>query len=125
MERMGGSDVQPNLSHEEARRLFSAWVDEELPSREEEKLRVHLDACRDCRAGWERYERAVTVVRGVSREKAPPSLATSILRRIRRRRIEGLRGVHRAHLEHRVPVEAALPVLVGIVLAVVLMLLAG
>ena len=118
-------DVQPSLSHEEARRLFGARVDEDLPSRDEERLRVHLDGCRDCRAGWEQYERAVAVVRGVTREKAPPSLATSILRRIRRRRIEGLRGMHRAHLEHRVPVEAALPVLLGIVLAVVLMLLAA
>ncbi|HYX90792.1 MAG TPA: zf-HC2 domain-containing protein [Myxococcaceae bacterium] len=117
--------MQPSLSHEEARRLFGARVDEELPSREEEKLRAHLDACGDCRAGWERYERAVTVVRRVEREKAPPSLATSILRRIRRQRIEGLRGLHRAHLNHRVPMEAALPVLLGIALAVVLMLLAA
>jgi predicted anti-sigma-YlaC factor YlaD len=118
-------DVQLSLSHEEARNLFGARVEEELPSRKEEQLRAHLDACRDCRAGWERYARAVTVVRRVGREKAPPSLAASILRRVRRRRIEGLRGVHRAHLDHRVPVEAVIPVLLGIGVAVVLMLLAA
>jgi predicted anti-sigma-YlaC factor YlaD len=117
--------VQPNLSHEEARRLFGARVDEELPRREEEKLCAHLDACVDCRAGWERYARAVTVVRRARREKAPPGLARTILRRVRRRRIDGLRGVHRAHLDYRVPVEAAIPVLVGIAVAVLLMLLAA
>lgn len=116
--------MQVQLSHKEARSLFGALVDAELPPVEERKLRSHLDDCDDCRVGWERYERAVTVVRGTQREKAPPSLAGNILRRTRRQRIQGMRGFHLAHLHHRVPVEAVIPVLLGILVAVMLMLMA-
>lgn len=116
--------MQVELSHKEAKSLFGALVDEELPARDERRLRVHLDECDDCRTGWERYERAVKVVRGVEREKAPPNLASQILRRTRRRRMSNARAVHLAHLNHRVPVEAVIPVLLGILVAATLMLMA-
>jgi predicted anti-sigma-YlaC factor YlaD len=116
--------VQVELSHKEARGLFGALIDEELPAREERRLRVHLDGCGDCRAGWERYARAVSVVRKVEREKAPPNLAGQILRRIRRRRFNGLRANHIAHLQNRVPVEAIIPVLLGFLVAAMLVFLA-
>lgn len=116
--------MQAQLSHKEVRSLFGALVDADLPPMEERRLRVHLDDCADCRTGWERYERAVTLVRGTQREKAPPSLASNILRRTRRQRIQGMRGLHLAHLHHRVPVEAVIPVLLGVLVAVMLMLLA-
>lgn len=118
------SAVRVELSHREAKSLFGAWVDEELPRQDEARLRSHLEGCVDCRTGWERYQRAVTVVRGVEREKAPPALATTILRRVRRRRFSGPRALHLAHLHHRVPVEAFIPVMLGILVAAVLMLMA-
>lgn len=115
--------MQVELSHKEARGLFGALVDDELPKKEVLRLRSHLDTCNDCRVGWERYERAITVVRHVEREKAPPTLASTILRRVRRRRIQGNRALHLAHLQYRVPVEAVIPVLIGIIAAAVLVLL--
>lgn len=115
--------MRVELSHREAKSLFGARVDEELPERDELRLRSHLDACADCRTGWERYQRAVKAVRGVEREKAPPFLATTILRRVRRRRF-GPRAFHLAHLNYRVPVEAFIPVMLGILVAAVLMLMA-
>ena len=116
--------MQVELSHKEARSLFGALVDEELPARETLRLRSHLDTCGDCRKGWERYHRAVGAVRSVQREKAPPQLAGNILRRVRRQKYMGNRGIHLAHLQHRVPVEAAIPVLLGVLVAVMLVLLA-
>jgi hypothetical protein len=111
------------LSHREAKSLFGAWVDEDLPLVEAARLRNHLEECGDCRAGWEKYSRAVDVVRHVEREKAPPALAGNILRRVRRQKV-GLRQLHIAHLQHRVPVEAAIPLLLGIAVAAMLVLLA-
>ena len=113
-----------DLSHREAKSLFGAWVDEELPSPQAQRLRSHLDSCGECRDGWEKYARAVDVVRHVQREKAPPALASTILRRVRRQRFSNFRHVHLAHLQHRVPVEAAIPVLLGILVAAMLVLLA-
>ena len=90
--------MQVELSHKEAKSLFGALVDEELPKKDELRLRSHLDSCVDCRSGWQRYERAVKVVRGVQREKAPPALASTILRRVRRNRFHDMRALHLAHL---------------------------
>lgn len=116
--------MQVELNHKEARSLFGARVDEELPQKEELRLRSHLEGCDDCRVGWERYSRAIETVRRVEREKAPPHLATQILRRVRRRRMNGLRANHLAHLQYRVPVEAVVPVLLGILVAAMLVLMA-
>ncbi len=116
--------MQVELSHKEAKSLFGALVDEELPAKEQLRLRSHLDTCDNCRQGWERYSRAVTVVRKVEREKAPPQLASNILRRVRRRKWLGQRNVHLAHVQYRFPVEAIIPVLLGILVAAMLVLLA-
>lgn len=116
--------MQVELSHKEARGLFGALVDEELPAREQLRLRSHLEVCGDCRTGWERYHRAVGAVRSVEREKAPPQLAGNILRRVRRQKYMGNRTLHLSHLHQRVPVEAAIPVLLGVLVAVMLVLLA-
>lgn len=113
-----------DLSHKEARSLFAGRVDDDLPAPDAVRLRRHLESCADCRAGWDRYERAVNVVRRVERERAPPTLATNILRRVRRQRINGLRHFHMAHLQNRVPVEAVIPVLLGVLVAAMLVLLA-
>jgi anti-sigma factor RsiW len=116
--------VEVQLSHKEARGLFGALVDRELPTRDEQRLRVHLDDCGDCRTGWERYSRAVGAVRKVERTRAPQNLAGNILRRVRRSRWQGLRAQHLAHLHYRVPIETFIPVLLGILVAALLVFLA-
>jgi anti-sigma factor RsiW len=116
--------VHAELSHREARGLFGALLDQELPARDAQRLRLHLEDCGDCRRGWARYEQSVSLVRKSAREKAPPDLAGQILRRVRRRKYNGLQAQHLAYLYHRVPIEAAIPVLLGILVAAILVLLA-
>ena len=115
--------MQTQLSHGEAKSLFLAALDDELPDREEERLQQHLDSCDDCRVGWDRYARTVARVRKVEKERAPEHLASMIVRRTRRRRF-GHRAIHAAHIQYRVPVEAVIPVLLGALVAAFLVLIA-
>ncbi|MFL5321792.1 MAG: anti-sigma factor family protein, partial [Myxococcaceae bacterium] len=98
--------------------------DDELQSPEAERLRLHLDGCQDCRAGWQSYEKTVKSLRRTTREKAPPHLSSQIMRRVRRERLFGWRGTLRAHNVHRVPIESIIPVLLGVAVAVWLMFVA-
>jgi predicted anti-sigma-YlaC factor YlaD len=116
--------VQAQLSHKEAKGLFLAALDEDLAERDELRLREHLGECGDCRTGWERYAKTVNRLQKVEREKAPKALSTIIMRRVRRRRIFGHRGMNLAHMNYRVPVEAIIPVLLGVLVAAFLVLAA-
>jgi anti-sigma factor RsiW len=118
------SVVNAQLSHREAKRLFFAFADDELPSDERTKLSAHLEECVDCRAGWDRYSNTLGRVRSVERERAPAALATLIVRRARRRRPAGLRAAYVAHVQYRVPVEAIIPLLLGVAVAALIVLLA-
>lgn len=113
--------MNADLSHREARKLFFALADDELPSVEADRLRLHLDGCADCRSGWQRYEKTVKTLRRTTREKAPPHLSTQIMRRVRRQRLFGWRNTLRAHNQHRVPIESIIPVMLGVAVAVWLM----
>lgn len=110
------------LSHHDATRLFPALIDQELAEQDQARLRQHLDGCGECREGWERYERAVTRVRSVGRERAPAGLASLIVRRVRRRRSFGLRSLVLAQAHYRVPFEVIIPLLLGVLVATVLLL---
>lgn len=109
--------MEPRLSHREAKALFLALADEELPPPEAQAVKTHLDGCDDCRAGWERYERTVQRLRGVEREKAPPALASVVMTRVRRRRKFGLKGLHTSHSLYRLPVEILIPLLLAAAVA--------
>ncbi|MCY1031535.1 zf-HC2 domain-containing protein [Corallococcus sp. BB11-1] len=108
-----GTDVEPRLDHREARALFLALADEELPAPQAQAVQSHLDDCLECRQGWDRYARTVQRVRTVAREKAPPALASLVAGRVRRQRRFGLRGLHLAHANHRFPVEVLIPLLLA------------
>jgi predicted anti-sigma-YlaC factor YlaD len=105
--------VSLQLSHREARSLFPALIDAELDTSQELGLRSHLDGCDECRGGWSRYERAVEMVRGIERKKAPPALATQILRRVQRKKPRGLRAIANVHSQYRVPYEIIIPILLA------------
>ena len=108
-----GTDVEPRLDHREARALFLALADEELPAPQVQAVRSHLDGCVECRQGWDRYSSTVQRVRTLEREKAPPALASLVVGRVRRQRKFGLRGLHLAHANHRFPVEVLIPLLLA------------
>lgn len=116
--------MQTELSHREVKGLFLAALDQDLDSQGERLFRAHLDGCSDCRSGWQRYSRAAMVLRRAEREKAPPALSSLILRRVRRRRSIGPRGLALAHAHYRVPAEAIVPILIGVLVAAFLVLIA-
>ena len=65
-------DVDPRMNHREAKALFLALADDELPAPKAQAVRTHLDGCDDCRKGWEGYAHTLQRLKGVEREKAPP-----------------------------------------------------
>jgi anti-sigma factor RsiW len=115
--------VQLEISHHDARALFGALIDEELAPDEKAQVSTHLARCDDCRAGYVKYERVVQQVRSLERLRAPPTLATRILLRVRRRRPFGTKGLALLHAQHRVPVEVIIPVLLAAAVAALLLFL--
>ncbi len=116
--------MEAQLSHREAKSLFLAALDDELAEREQRRLKAHLEECQDCRTGWDRYAKVVKRVQKVEHERAPKSLATVIMRRVRRRRTFGYRASVLAQAHYRVPIEAIIPVLLGIMVAAFLVMMA-
>jgi anti-sigma factor RsiW len=106
--------MEPSTSeHQEVRSMFPALVDDELPGDLVENLRAHLSICAECRNGWARYERAVSLVRQVPREKPPAALTAAILRRIRRRKSLALRRATTLAMAYRVPYGAVFPIVLA------------
>lgn len=118
-----GTGQESALSHSQARALFLAAADEELPGTEEQKLRKHLEDCEACREGWQDYRHTVQTLRGVRREKAPPALATLVLRRVRRQKRPAVRYAHLTYVQ-RVPFEAVVPILLGVAVAALIVMAA-
>ncbi|NOJ78447.1 transmembrane transcriptional regulator [Myxococcus xanthus] len=117
-------DVEPRMNHREARALFLALADDELPAPKAQEVRTHLDGCDDCRQGWQRYSSTVQRLQRVDREKAPPALASLVMNRVRRKRRFGLRGLHTLHMNHRLPVEVLIPLLLAAAVAAFLVMVA-
>ncbi|MCI0569575.1 MAG: zf-HC2 domain-containing protein [Myxococcaceae bacterium] len=112
------------LSHQTARALFVDLADQTLGAEERRRVEAHLEHCADCATGWQRYAATVRTLRKVEREKAPPTLATGVMRRIRRSRPRGLRAPHHVLVSYSVPIEAAVPLLLGLAAAAFLVLAA-
>jgi len=115
--------MEPSTTHQQYRSMFPALVDEELDGDLVTNLRAHLEICAECRNGWKRYERAVTLVRNVPREKAPAALSTVILRRIRRRKSAERRKEHVLALAYRTPYSVAIPIILALAIAAFLFFL--
>ncbi|MCE9672960.1 zf-HC2 domain-containing protein [Myxococcus stipitatus] len=113
------------MSHREAKDLFLALADDELPAPQAQAVRTHLDGCDECRHGWEGYSRTVRRLQSVEREKAPPAMASLVMTRVRRqRRFGGLKGLHMAHMHQRFPVEILIPLLLAAAVAAFLVMAA-
>lgn len=116
--------MEPSTSeHQEVRSMFPALVDDELPGDLVANLRAHLATCAECRNGWVRYERAVSLVRQVPKEKPPAALTAAILRRIRRRKSQALRRDGRLAMAYRVPYGVVLPIVLAAAVAALLFFL--
>lgn len=106
----------------ELEQLFVDAVDETLPDGDQQRLKAELEGSVELKASYEKYARAVKLLKSAPREKAPDALASMVMRRVRRRRLFGQRGLHTAYMQYRVPVEVLIPILVGVLVAAFLII---
>jgi hypothetical protein len=71
------------MTCDEARELFSARVDEALASAEAAQFDAHLAECAECRTSFARFERTVSLVRGIPPAHAPAGFVDRVLERAR------------------------------------------
>ncbi len=114
------------IAHEQAKDLFGPMAEGELSSVEAKSLTAHLSGCAECRVDFQQYERAVVLVREVGRERAPEGFATSVMKRIRRRRrMDRFQGGRILAEISTIPgAEVLVPVLIAACVAALLFLLA-
>lgn len=110
-------------SHSEVTGLFSAFVDHELPVAELEKLVVHLESCAGCAEELSTFEETVARVRGLPAVRAPSSFSRMVLRRVRHRSRRQSAVAPFLDGSFHLPAEAAIPIVLAAVLALVLLLL--
>ena len=105
------------LTKAEVERLFVGAVDDAHPDADAIRLREGLDDDSALKARFEKYNKAIQLLKQAPKERAPESLSTVIMRRVRRRRVWGRNAIHTMHMQYRVPVEVILPVLIGVLVA--------
>jgi hypothetical protein len=96
--------------------LFVGAADEQLADREQSELNAALEESPELKVQFDKYKSAIALLKESPKEKAPPALASMILRRARRRRF-GARKDAQLHAVYRVPVEVLIPILVGVLVA--------
>jgi len=113
------------LNHQEAHGLFVDAMDGALPPQASRQLETHLADCASCRSGFQAYSDTVLRVRDVPRLKAPPGLATQVMRRVRRQRPGSPKSLWMAHVHQRFPAEVVVTLLLAAAVAVVILLAAA
>lgn len=113
--------MRRDLSKAEVERLFVGAVDQALPDRDAAQLEAELSSNPELKARFEQYQRAVKLLKGAPREKAPDALASMILRRTRRRRFQ-LRSRELANAAYRVPAEVIVPIVIAVLVAMFMLL---
>jgi Putative zinc-finger len=64
---------------EDVRELFSARVDDALTADERARLDAHVTSCPECAREWQRFERAVELLRAVEPARAPAGFVDRVL----------------------------------------------
>ena len=113
--------MRRELSKAELERLFVDATDGALVGEDAARFEAELQADTALKSRYDSYQRAVGLMRGQPREKAPDALASVILRRTRRRRSSGYSlRLHEMNFS-RVPVEIIIPLLLAAAVALFLM----
>jgi anti-sigma factor RsiW len=115
--------VSIETTHQEVTGLFSAFIDHELPVAELEKFVSHVEACEGCAVELEAFEKTVESVRGLQRERAPVAFSRLVLRRVRHRNRRSAAVAPYLNGSFHLPVEAAIPIVLAAVLALLLLLM--
>jgi anti-sigma factor RsiW len=112
-------------AHERAQELFGPMLDGDIAATQAASLRAHLTDCAECRTGFDQYEKAISLVKDVGRERAPEGFATRVLRRVRRRRRRSnLDGGHLIELTSMPAAEVMVPLLIAAIVAVAIIAMA-
>jgi anti-sigma factor RsiW len=111
------------IDHGVATERFSPYVDRELAPAEERELLLHLETCPACRKEYEAFARALSLVRGAERVRPRPGFERRVVKKLRPRRRRALARSANA-VAVMVSVEAAIPLLIALGVAVLLVLLA-
>jgi anti-sigma factor RsiW len=109
--------VRTELTKADVERLFIAAADDALAERDSVRLRARLDDDSELRGRFEKYQKTIALLKKTPKERAPDSLASVIMRRVRRRRLWGRNSLHTFHMQYRVPVEVLIPILLGVLVA--------
>jgi anti-sigma factor RsiW len=111
------------IDHAEAAERFSPYVDRELEPAQEREFLLHLETCPACRQEYEAFARALALLRGAERVRPRPGFERRVAKKLRtrRRRAPGPSPTKVALL---VSAEAAVPLLIALGVAVLLVLLA-
>ena len=112
--------VSTALQSTEVEELFAGAVDGRLSGSDEAKFQRALAADPELKARFERYQKTLSLLKGAPKEKAPAALASTIMRRVRRRRIWDRRNSAMQQTMYRVPVEIIIPLLLGVMVAALL-----
>src|SRR4051794_33284719 len=106
--------VSTALESNEVEELFAGAVDGSLQGSDDERFKRALAEDRELKARFDRYQKTIALLKGAPREKAPPVLASMIMRRVRRRRVFDRRNAAMQQAMYRVPVEVIIPLLLGV-----------
>ena len=112
--------MKSELKAADIEELFTGAVDGALADRDEVRLREELDEDPELKARFEKYQRAIGLLKGAPKEKAPVALASTIMRRVRRRRVFERRSAQWQQAMYRVPVEVVIPLLLAAMVAALL-----
>lgn len=106
--------MRRQLSQAEVERLFMGAVDGALEAGDAAAFDEALAGDAELRERFGRYQRAVGLLGASPRERAPEALATTIMRRTRRRRVNLRRREAQAY---RFPAEIVIPLLMAALVA--------
>lgn len=109
--------MRTELSKAEVERLFIEAADDALGTKDADQLSRGLEEDAELKLRFNKYQSAIALLKKAPREKAPPALASVIMRRVRRRRLWGRNSTHTMHMQYRVPVEVIVPILIGVMVA--------
>lgn len=107
--------MRREISKAEVERLFVGAVDGSLADRDAVLLNVELDGDALLKEKFKKYDRAISLLKNEPKERAPESMASLILRRTRKRRVNTR---SRQELDAwNVPAEVLIPLLVAVLVA--------
>ena len=110
--------MRTELSKAEVERLFIGAADDALEGRDADRLRKGLEEDPGLKLKLDKYKGALALLKKAPKEKAPPALASVILRRVRRRRIWGRNNAAAMQLQqYSLPMQVIVPILLGVLVA--------